>query len=372
MADNAGALDHITVKGFRSIKCLEEVELRPVNVLVGPNGSGKSNFVEVLAFLHALRQGKLVDYVDRHGGADNLLHFGSKETEEIELRISFRAGVNGYHVCLSPTAEDRLYVRDERCWFWNKEGHPDRPYEEPLISLYNEAGISQPQQRVAAWVQHRLDGWRTYHFHDTSDSSPVKKTADVDDNRFLRSDGSNLAAYLHFLRDYEPAAYQLIRGAVQRVAPFLADFQLEPLRRNESKIRLEWTHKSSDRYFDVASLSDGTLRFLCLATLFLQPVTYRPSVIVVDEPELGLHPYAIAMLAALVKTAATETQVIVSTQSPLLLDHFEPEDVLVTELTGGATTLRRLDPKDLQDWLTDYSLGQLWEKNELGGRPQHG
>jgi predicted ATPase len=200
----------------------------------------------------------------------------------------------------------------------------------------------------------------------------MRKTADVDDNRFLRADASNLAAYLYLLQQEHQPEYQLILKTVQRVAPFFNDFQLEPLRSNSAKIKLEWIHKSSDAYFDASSLSDGTLRFICLCTLFLQPKSYRPSAIIVDEPELGLHPYATTMLANLVKTASIDTQIIVSTQSALLLDHFQPEDVLVADLEKGATTLKRLQSQDLADWLEEYSLGQLWEKNEIGGRPTRG
>lgn len=370
-----GELDHLTVKGFRSIKSIEKLELQPINVLVGANGSGKSNFVGVFAFLGVLRQGQLVAYTDAAGGAERILHFGSKVTQEIELEISFRDGKNGYHVALSPTTEDRFRVHDERGWFWKKSEHP-RPYNVPFVGSRKEAGISEPQgngrKTVADWVQSRLESWRIYHFHDTSDTSLIKKTADVDDNRLLRSDASNLAPYLYLLRQRYQPQYQLIRKTVQRVAPFFDDFHVEPLRLNPDKIRLEWIHKSSDAYFDASSLSDGTLRFMCLSTLFLQPLIYRPSVIIVDEPELGLHPYAITMLASLVRAAATETQVILSTQSALLLDHFQPEDVLVADLEQGATTLKRLQSQDLAGWLEEYSLGQLWEKNQFGGRPTRG
>lgn len=251
-----------------------------------------------------------------------------------------------------------------------------RPYDESLAGNGKEAGISEPQSKgrrsVADWVQSRLDSWRIYHFHDTSSTSSMRKTGDVSDNRFLRADASNLAAYLYLMHQRHSPEYQLIRKTVQRVAPFFDDFHLEPLRLNPDKIKLEWIHRSSDEYFDASSLSDGTLRFICLATLFLQPLAYRPSVIIVDEPELGLHPYAITMLASLIKAASTETQVIVSTQSALLLDHFQPEDVLVADLEEGATTLKRLQSQDLTGWLEDYSLGQLWEKNQFGGRPTRG
>ena len=365
-----GELDYLTVKGFRSIKSIEKLELRPINVLVGANGSGKSNFLEVFVFLRFLRQGHLVVYTDRAGGAEKILHFGSKVTKEIEIEISFRDGTDSYHVALSPTADDRFYVHDEWWSYWVKPQYP-QPYSVGLTGSGKEAGISEPRQ-VGSWVKRRLDSWRNYHFHDTSSTSAMRKTADVDDNRFLRADASNLAAYLYLLQQAHQPEYQLIRKTVQRVAPFFDDFHLEPLRSNPDKVKLEWIHKSSDAYFDASSLSDGTLRFICLCTLFLQPLIYRPSVIIVDEPELGLHPYAITMLANLVRAAATETQVILSTQSALLLDHFQPEDVLVADLEQGATTLKRLQSQDLAVWLEEYSLGQLWEKNQFGGRPTRG
>jgi predicted ATPase len=222
---------------------------------------------------------------------------------------------------------------------------------------------------LKGWASACIEGWRLYHVHDTSSSSPMRKTVRVDDNRFLRPDGSNLAAFLYYLREIHHESYSLIPRAIQRVAPFFDDFRLEPLRLRPEDIKLEWRHKHSDDYFDASSLSDGTLRFIVLATLFLQPTSSRPSMIIVDEPELGLHPYAITMLASLIRQASVETQVIVSTQSSLLLDHFQPEDVLVANRVDGGTQLSRLDPAQLTSWLEEYSLGQLWEKNEIGGRP---
>ena len=197
----------------------------------------------------------------------------------------------------------------------------------------------------------------------------MKKVGDVNDNRFLRSDASNLAAYLFFLMTKYSQEYSLIRRTVQRVAPFFDDFVLKPSRLNEDKIRLEWKHKGSDAYFDVSSLSDGSLRFIALTTLLLQPASQRPSIILIDEPELGLHPYAITLLAAMIKQTSISTQVIVSTQSALLLDNFNPEDVLVADRENGSVQFTRPSTQNLHLWLEEYSLGQLWEKNEIGGRP---
>lgn len=363
-------LDYITIKGFKSIASVEKLALRPINIIIGPNGSGKSNFIGVFSFLHDIREGHLNDYVRKANGAEQLLHFGSKVTKEIKILVSFRQEVNQYELTLKPTADDGLYPADEWAYYWNKNF--PTPYHESLSAMENgkEAGISNPKVvKTADWVRTRLGRWRLYHVHDTSDSSPMRKTAQLNDNAYLRHDGSNLPAFLYLLQQKHPTSYSLIRRTVQRVAPFFDDFQLNPDPLNEDAIRLAWKHKNSDKYFGAASLSDGTLRFITLTTLFLQPEKFLPSVILVDEPELGLHPAAITMLASLVKQVSMKTQVILSTQSPLLLDHFQPEDVLVADRVEGGTQFTRLNSDKLTNWMEDYSLGQLWEKNELGGRP---
>ena len=372
------AIEHISVQGFKSIKHLDRLALRPINVLIGANGSGKSNFIGVFAFLQAIRAGNLQNYVARAGGADRVLHFGTKMTEELKLHVEFEGvgnqnEVNQYEIALVPTDVDGLYPSAglEFVSFWNERTHPD-PYRRLLVGRDGEAGISSSHAKgVHDYMRHHLNGWRIYHFHDTSPRSPIKRTGNLHNNRFLRPDGANLAAFLYFLREKRPTEYGLIRDTVRLAAPFFDDFQLEPLALNEETILLEWRHKNSDAYFNAAALSDGTLRFIALATLLLQPVNLRPSVILLDEPELGLHPYAVTLLASLVKQASVETQIILATQSPILLDHFDPDDVLVADRVDGGTQFTRLKSDQLDEWLADYSLGQLWEKNELGGRPAH-
>ena len=364
-------LDWITVEGFKSIKRIERLALGPINIVIGSNGSGKSNLIGVFAFLGEIRAGRLQEYVVRSGGADKILHFGFPNTSKMDIHVSLGNEANHYAIALASNAEDRLFPLRETC-VGSVDGHPVTTGSSGGYT--HEAWISQraPHNQDGESVRsvhEHLDSWRVYHLHDTSSASPIKKTADVDDNRFLRHDGSNLAAFLYFLSHKHEEAYDLIRRTVRLVAPFFDDFRLQPRALNEDKIRLEWRHLGSDAYFDASSLSDGTLRFIVLATLLLQPASLRPSVILLDEPELGLHPYAITMLASLVKQASVETQVVLATQSPLLLDHFRPEDVLVADRVEGATALTRLDGAALEEWLQDYSLGQLWEKNHFGGRP---
>ena len=337
-------IQSVTIEGFKSIRLIKDLPLRPINILIGANGSGKSNFLEAFVFLEEIVYGRIDDYVIGNGGADNLLHFGSRETENI--LIGWAEGSGGtYFANVQPQVDDSL--------------HPQ-----------NGDGLQRLRGSAAYGGYGRIvPSWRRYQFHDTGRHSPIKKTNQIDDNRSLRGDGANLAAFLHLLKVWHVDSYDLIRKTVQQVAPFFFDFQLEPLALNPDTIKLEWRHKQSDRYWDASAFSDGTLRFIALATLFLQPVELRPSVILLDEPALGLHPAAIGLLAAMMRQASHETQIIAATQSPLLLDHFDPEDILVANRIDGATTIERLKPEPLAEWLEDYSLGQLWEKGELTGRP---
>ena len=362
------ALHSISIKGFKSISYIENLPLGPINVLIGPNGSGKSNFIGVFSFLNAIHSKHLRHYVIQAGGADKVLHYGSKVTEELTIRISFDEKSYEYEIRLKATDADALYIdseatQSEHLGYQSVRFFDITSRDEVELSLFPEL------TQVENDIKNHLNSWRLYHFHDTSSGSSMKKTADLNDNRFFRPDGANLAPFLYYLREKHESSYSLIRRTVQRAAPFFDDFALAPQQLNEDKIRLEWRHKGTDAYFDASSLSDGSLRFIALATLLLQPESLRPSVILLDEPELGLHPYVITMLASLLKQAAAQTQIILATQSPFLLDHFEPEDVLVADRVNGQTQLTRLDTPSLETWLQDYSLGQLWEKNEIGGRP---
>ena len=345
-------VDQITIRGFKSIRALEGLKLSPINVLIGANGSGKSNFIEVFSLLRDVARDRVDEFVARSGGADRILHFGSRTTQHLEVTIKFDNG-ELYELAMTDTTGDSFAMMR----------HTGRPLSHTFTSR------APYDEEVTSGELRLIDPWITYHFHDTGRASPMKRLCDLYDNRALRTDGSNLAAFLFLLQSVHPESYRSIRRTVQMVAPFFDDFDLAPQPLNPEKILLEWRHQRSDAYFNAGSLSDGTLRFIALATLLLQPQRLRPSVILLDEPELGLHPYAITLLASMVKQAAVDTQVILATQSPTLLDHFEPEDVIVANRVDGQAIFERLEAQKLAVWLEDYSVGELWEKNEIGGLP---
>ncbi len=360
-------LEQITVKNFKSIR-RQELKLGQLNVFIGGNGSGKSNLVNVFHFLNRVANGELQTYTGIAGGADNILHFGRKHSPVLGINLQFVSGTdaNGYSFELIPTEEDSFIFQEELISYHDRFRYPS-PYNISLGSGHKETMLSKSKQNVANYVRTDLESYRIYHFHDTSPTARVKQTNALDDNRTLRSDASNLAAFLYRLQKTHPSHFANIEDTIRQIAPFFESFQLEPSRLSSDKIKLEWKEKGSDTYFNAHALSDGTLRFICLATLLLQPEL--PSVVLLDEPELGLHPSAITVLAALLESAAKRAQVLVATQSVTLVNQFTPEDVWVTEREDGESIFRHLVGTDLSAWLDGYALGELWEKNVIGGRP---
>ncbi|MBF0157517.1 MAG: AAA family ATPase [Magnetococcales bacterium] len=354
-------LSRIILHGYKSIRTCD-LEMRSLNVLIGANGAGKSNFVGFFRMIQELLDQRLQIHVGRNGGPDAMLHFGRKQTERIHAELYF--GSNGYKFSLEPTLDNRLMFAEEKFW-WATIGDWD------INSGHFESRVETQKSttRIYDFTVPVMRSWRLYHFHDTGDSALLKQKHDISVNDFLRTDARNLAAFLFFLRNHHEIHYRRIVKSIQLIAPFFGDFHLRPLPDNADQIELAWSETGSDIPFKAHLLSDGTLRFICLATVLLQPETFQPQTILIDEPELGLHPFAIHLLAAMLRSTASSRQVIVSTQSTDLLNEFQAEDVIVADRTPDGSRLRRLDPSALATWLEEYSLGELWQKNILGGRP---
>jgi predicted ATPase len=368
-------IDKLSIEGYKSIRELEDFELRSLNVLIGANGAGKSNFVGFFRLLRALiDQGLQVFIQKNEGGADACLYLGPKVTERIAVKLRF--GPNVYEIALAPTADNRLVFESERIYGSNQTEFPlGSGHAEALLKTQIEEDPWFPMVSYGApnQVYEALSKCVVYHFHDTSATAGVRRQGPINDNEALRADGENLAAFLHRIRNALPKQYEKIRDVVRLAAPFFDDFKLRPVPGNEDLIQIEWLQKGSDYPFRANQLSDGTLRFMCLATALLQPS--RPATVLFDEPELGLHPYALGVLGGLFRQAVAKVgpidskQVIISTQSAALLSEFDPEDVIVVEREHGQSTFRRLNSGDLSEWLQEYSLGELWQTNVLGGRP---
>lgn len=358
---DSNQLSRLVLKGYKSIaEC--NMELGALNVLIGANGAGKSNFIGFFRLINRILDQQLQAAVGDAGGPDAVLHFGRKKTEELCAELYF--GNNGYKFRLKPTQDNRMMFSWEALW-WNVSGNW-RPTSGHFES-YAEA--QKGKTRIYQHVVPAMRSWRVYHFHDTGSSALVKQLRGINDNEYLRDDARNLAAFLYRLSKHHEPHYKRIVKSVELVAPFFGGFHLRPSVDNPEKIQLEWTEAGQDEPFTASALSDGTLRFICLATVLLQPEAFMPTTILIDEPELGLHPFAIQVLGGMMKSTAQKHQIIVSTQSVELVNEFDIENLIVVDKKGGASTFNRPNAEALSEWLNDYSLGEMWKKNLLGGRP---
>ena len=355
---NQFQLSRLVINGFKSIRHFD-LELTMLNLLIGPNGVGKSNFIGFFKMIQQMLAQDLGVYVGKQGGPDALLHFGRKTTEQLSAELYF--GSNGYKFTLEPTQDNRMMFANEALW-WSVSGdwHVGRGHF--------ESAAEGAKTRIKVYTIPAMKRWRVYHFHDTSETALVKGIRPIDDMDYLQPDARNLAPFLLMLRQEYPENYQRICRLVQLIAPFFGDFFLKPTPGNPEMIELRWTEKGEDVPFKAHQLSDGTLRFICLATVLAQPESLQPATILLDEPELGLHPRAIGYLASMLKAASAEKQIIASTQSVTLVNNFSIEDLIVVDREERASVFRRLDPAAYDEWLEEYTVGDLWEKNLLGGR----
>jgi predicted ATPase len=354
----------LDIKGFKSIK-EQSVSLSNINIFIGGNGVGKSNFISIFSLVRAIYEKNLSEYVIKKGGANSFLHFGKKYTQEILFDFYFgnlESDTNRFIVELQNN-QDSLFIKSINTAFYNGKWFPEK-YERNVL----ESNFKNIKTGQAYWVNDRLKEFEVYHFHDTGDDSLMKAYSNIDDNRFLKKDGSNLPAFLYYLKQTHPKYFIRIEKTISSIAPFFDSFNLSPSNLNPNLIKLEWKEKGSyESYFDAYNLSDGTLRFICLATLLMQPEP--PKTIIIDEPELGLHPVAINKIASLIRKVSASSQLIISTQSLNLIDNFEPENIIVSERFENQTIFKRLSTDDLKYWIDEYSLGDIWGKNIFGGQP---
>jgi len=350
-------VNEVTIKGYKSFKELH-LKLGGLNLLIGSNGSGKSNFLSLFELLNNAFEQRLAAYVGMLGGVDKLLYRGRKVTEQIDARLVM--GHNSYQLTLLE-ADGKLIVADEVLGYYKDNISISKFAPEAGIKGYN--GMKRGD-----YIKTYLSHIRKFHFHDTGRRSPFASECHVqNDAYYLYAHGENLAVILYRIQREQPMVYRRIVRVIQSVAPYFSDFYFN--KSQADTMRLQWRDKYGDMVYGPNDLSDGTIRFIALATLFMQP--QLPSVIIIDEPELGLHPVAIQKLAGLIQSAKQRgTQIIIATQSSDLISQFEPEDVITVTQQDGITNMDRLNSEDLKTWLDEYTLGDLWRQSIVkGGQP---
>lgn len=376
-------LKKLTLKGFKSFDGDgQSVSFGDITILLGANGSGKSNFISFFKLLNYLVSGGLQIFVGEQGFADSLLHYGASTTSRIQAKLSFGqlgAHEDTYDFTLSHASGDTLIFTEERLsWTragWNRPQTIDLGAGQKETNLLADALQESPTQRTIRFVLNLLRSCRVYQFHDTSRTAKIRNQGYVNDNEYLRDNAGNLAAFLYVMANKQEWKNYYVRivAHIQSIMPQFADFILKPSPLNERYIELDWHERGRDYRFGPHQISDGTLRFMALAALLLQPPATLPGVIVLDEPELGLHPEAISSLAGMIRMASLNSQVILATQAPRLVDEFRVDEIVIVERDEAdgknRSLLKRLDEQQLSEWLKKYTLSELWEKNVTGGKP---
>ncbi len=368
-------IEHIEIKGFRSLEDIK-VDLGNLNVIIGANGAGKSNFIKFFEMLSwMLVERNLGGFIEQNGGADDQLFGGNKKTPRLSAEIYLRTGKgrNDYRFSLAYGEPDRLFFTEEKFRF-SSEGKETKAKWNSLDSGHREAEIVNKRHdgdtaaTTAKILVGLLRNYSTYQFHDTSTGSAFKTSCEADDVSNLRRNGGNLAAVLFWLHDNDGKRYDMIRRQIARILPGFDDFELEP---RYGKISLRWRSKNlPDKTMGAHLTSDGSLRLFALVTLLNLPTEMLPDVIMLDEPELGLHPAGVVLIGSMIRSVSKEKQVIIATQSPLLVNSFEVDEIIVAECRDGRSIFTQKSSSDYQDWLEDdFKVGDLWLKNLLGGRP---
>jgi len=363
-----GRIAKVSIHGFRGLRQIQSLELPQLTVLIGANGAGKSTlirFFEMLSWM--LKAQRLQEFVLRHGGGDDQFFMGARQTPTIqaEIRLETQAGFNDYRFSLEHlSANDTVMVSAEAYRYSDKLKATEARWQE-MSGSGKEAALPAKKSATAKTICHLLRQCTTYQFHDTSDKASIRMRWDVSDAVRLRSDGGNLAAVLLALRENHFKRYQLVVRQIQRVLPTFKDFVLEP---HYGKVDLRWAGQQSDKVFGPHLTSDGSLRLFCLLTLLNLPPDQLPDVMLFDEPELGLHPHAITLVAETLKRLAKTRQIFIATQSPYMVDCFELENIIVASANNGETVLRNLPREKYQAWLDDeYQLSDIWLKQAVGG-----
>ena len=376
-------IDQVRIQGFRSLADVELSGIPKAAVLIGANGSGKSNFIrffEMLSWMLGPR--RLGEFIAIQGGADDQLFGGSKRSPKMSATVTMRTTAiepvtiqtssvqYDYRISLAHAQPDRLIFTEEAFrgptnedWQHFGRGHTEAKIVEeipPHAPLGNYRSTTQ-------FIVNLLRNCSVYQFHDTSDASNFKKRWDVEDNNQLLSHGGNLAAVLHRLEREDIKRFELICKHIGRILPGFDRFVIEE---SYGKVLLRWKAKRTGKTFGAHLTSDGSLRFFALVTLLNLPPEMLPNVLLLDEPELGLHPAAITLIGGMIKVLAKKRQVIVATQSPLLVDAFDLDEIFVLDIENGRTKFRKLVQDDYRVWLDEnFTSGELWQKNLLGGRP---
>ena len=373
------------VEGYRRLRSLT-VDLRPLNVLIGANGVGKTSLLEVFSLLGAGAEGRLEPRLASLGGLNEVLtrdratHLGF----DVRMTSAERAPLN-YHLEIAPKGQSYQIVEEAL----TQHSDPLAPtpfkhiqargldvrYSTPkhkglLRPTWEHSPLETALSQVPKMYEEperfrsRLASCGLYGLIDVSPRSPVRLPQAMRPVTIPGPSGDDLVSYLFFLRESEPARYDVLTDTLEAAFPDFERLSFPPVA--AGTLALTWTDVNFQSPMYMHQLSEGTLRFLWLAALLQSPSL--PAVMLIDEPEVSLHPYLLCLLVSLLREASLRTQLVIATHSDRLIRFLDPAEVLVCDSTEGETTVTWADTMDLERWLADYTLDELWMMNVIRGR----
>jgi predicted ATPase len=384
----SAGFERLEVKGYRRLRRID-LSLRPFNVLIGANGVGKSSILEVIDLLAASADGVLEQTISHSGGVSSLitadgktdsmhlaLHMPVTAEQPIVYQMSIASEGNGYSIVREELTQQQDQGSEKPFRFLNanaaiveyyKAGakKPDRPNWEYKRMETALSQVPKMYKKPENFRNVLASSAEIYHTLSVSARAPVRLPQSMQPARTPGTDGEDLLSCLYLMRETERDRFEAVEDALRAAFPTFDRIDLPPAA--AGSLTLAWRDRSFVRPIFPHQLSEGTLRFLWLVTLLQSPEL--PAVTLIDEPEVSLHPEMLQLLAELMREASSRTQLVVATHSDRFVRFLDPDELVVCDLDEcGGTTVRRASDLDLDAWMKNYSLDQLWSMGRLGGR----
>jgi len=400
-------ISKITLENFFSFKNSTTIELNPdINILLGINGSGKSNFLKAIQLLYESVIGKGLEkiFLKDWSGFNSVVNFNNDEKDYIKLSFEFDKDAigNGYRFPSNPIYEIKIFKSGATSYYLKeklysesiKSGENDFIYMEMdngqgIISTREKGKIgiqkypqeskqivfrstepvlrqiSDPERFYPLFTLKRaLEEISVYYYFDTTFESPIRQPSGYGTETKLLADGQNLMTILNNIKNSHSLYYDKIEEAVKKINPYFKDINFAFL---GSKIYLVLREEYLKKSVSIEHISDGTLRYLLLLSVLFNPE--RGSLVCIEEPETGLHPDMINTISDAIKQSSKNTQVIVTTHSPLLLNSFDIDDILVFEKNNqNGTEVSVKSAEEFDELIEDFLVGQAWLKGLIGGK----
>lgn len=373
-------ISKLKVENYKSLKDVE-IDFHSFNVLIGPNNSGKSNILDCLAFLADTAMTDISTAFAKRGGYDHLI-FGGQTEEEIKIAVEivdktkimrFNVAFREYGVIkekLTLTDSQKMPIRTKILIdgsegsgrYFDEEERVKKKYHYGKETLALRYFRDRRRHRTIMNFANQIKKWKFYHFVPFEMRGVFSATKKFDPGH----KGKEAARTLHSLvSEYPHSYFTEIEDTLKSAINEIDDLRAPLTERGETYIAIK--EKGFERVFDHHQVSDGTLRFLAHLMVLLSPKSKLPSLACFEEPENFVNPRLLELLAEILKKA--RTQVIVTTHSPYFIDFVEPEDLIIVEKKEGKTVSKRLSKKELEKFMEDFSLGELWYSGKIGGVP---